>query len=178
MASVVMVPLVVVVAMVNFMSMVIVVATLADAYATIYIDAFVGTLMFSVTTLSLCIPSFHLGVSTLKLHIGTLDAGFMVPGLPRRTSSNLPERQTRINVTGIIGNSLAEILPLRQVIFGFSPYSLMNLIRMLSVYAAICKHEGVSLRFPGSKGTWESYSVSFDANLITKQHTWVILMSG
>ncbi|KAA8536258.1 hypothetical protein F0562_028736 [Nyssa sinensis] len=29
------------------------------------------------------------------------------------------------------------------VIFGFSPYSLMNLIGTLCVYASICKHEGV-----------------------------------
>ncbi|MFS7995754.1 putative delta(4)-3-oxosteroid 5-beta-reductase [Helianthus anomalus] len=35
------------------------------------------------------------------------------------------------------------------VIFGFSLYSLMNLIGALCVYATICKHEGVPLKFPG-----------------------------
>ncbi|KAJ1385459.1 hypothetical protein SESBI_41641 [Sesbania bispinosa] len=59
-----------------------------------------------------------------------------------------------------------------QVIFGFSPYSLMNLIGTLCVYAAICKHEGVPLRFPGTKGAWESYSAASDADLIAEQHIW------
>ncbi|KAH9686747.1 3-oxo-Delta(4,5)-steroid 5-beta-reductase [Citrus sinensis] len=34
-------------------------------------------------------------------------------------------------------------------IFGFSPYSLMNIIGILCVYAAICKHEGAPLVFMG-----------------------------
>ncbi|XP_003589112.2 (S)-8-oxocitronellyl enol synthase ISY1 [Medicago truncatula] len=59
-----------------------------------------------------------------------------------------------------------------QVIFGFSPYSMMNLIGTLCVYAAICKHEGLPLRFPGSKGAWECYSTASDANLISEQHIW------
>ncbi|CAJ2675371.1 unnamed protein product [Trifolium pratense] len=59
-----------------------------------------------------------------------------------------------------------------QVIFGFSPYSMMNLIGTLCVYAAICKHEGVPLRFPGSKGAWECYSTASNANLIAEQHIW------
>ncbi|KAG5018410.1 hypothetical protein JHK87_014265 [Glycine soja] len=59
-----------------------------------------------------------------------------------------------------------------QVIFGFSPYSLMNMIGTLSVYAAICKHEGVPLRFPGTRGAWESYSCASDADLIAEQHIW------
>jgi len=57
-------------------------------------------------------------------------------------------------------------------IFGFSPYSMMNLIGTLCVYAAICKHEGLPLRFPGSKGAWECYSTTSDANLIAEQHIW------
>ncbi|XP_027368148.1 3-oxo-Delta(4,5)-steroid 5-beta-reductase-like [Abrus precatorius] len=59
-----------------------------------------------------------------------------------------------------------------QVIFGFSPYSLMNLIGTLCVYAAICKHEGVPLWFPGSKEAWECYSIASDADLIAEQHIW------
>ncbi|XP_057720690.1 (S)-8-oxocitronellyl enol synthase CYC2-like [Arachis stenosperma] len=59
-----------------------------------------------------------------------------------------------------------------RVIFGFSPYSLMNLIGTLCVYAAICKHEGVPLRFPGTKAAWECYSAASDANLIAEQHVW------
>ncbi|XVF36380.1 hypothetical protein REPUB_Repub19eG0053900 [Reevesia pubescens] len=57
-------------------------------------------------------------------------------------------------------------------IFGFSPYSLMNIIGTLCVYAAICKHEGKPLLFPGSKAAWECYSNTSDADLIAEQHIW------
>lgn len=59
-----------------------------------------------------------------------------------------------------------------NVIFGFSPYSLMNFIGALCVYAAICKHKGCPLKFPGSKAAWECYSVASDADLIAEQHIW------
>ncbi|KAK6938606.1 hypothetical protein RJ641_032114 [Dillenia turbinata] len=57
-------------------------------------------------------------------------------------------------------------------IFGFSPYSLMNLVGTLCVYAAICKHEGKPLKFPGSRSAWEGYSDASDADLIAEQHIW------
>ncbi|KAK1414541.1 hypothetical protein QVD17_30287 [Tagetes erecta] len=57
-------------------------------------------------------------------------------------------------------------------IFGFSPYSMMNLIGALCVYATICKHEGVALKFPGSKEAWDGYSDCSDADLIAEQHIW------
>ncbi|KAH9688435.1 3-oxo-Delta(4,5)-steroid 5-beta-reductase [Citrus sinensis] len=59
-----------------------------------------------------------------------------------------------------------------HLIFGFSPYSLMNVGGTLCVYAAICKHEGVRLLFPGSKDCWEGYSVASDADLIAEQQIW------
>ncbi|KAM0011924.1 putative 3-oxo-5-beta-steroid 4-dehydrogenase [Helianthus debilis subsp. tardiflorus] len=58
------------------------------------------------------------------------------------------------------------------LIFGFSPYSLINLIGALCVYATICKHEGVPLKFPGTKEGWESYHDCSDADLIAEQHIW------
>ncbi|KAF5739461.1 3-oxo-Delta(4 5)-steroid 5-beta-reductase-like [Tripterygium wilfordii] len=57
-------------------------------------------------------------------------------------------------------------------IFGFSPYSLMNIIGTLCVYAAICKHEGVPLKFPGSKAAWECYATASDADLIAEHQIW------
>ncbi|KAL2537243.1 3-oxo-Delta-4 [Forsythia ovata] len=54
-------------------------------------------------------------------------------------------------------------------IFGFSPYSMMNIVGTLCVYAAICKHEGVPLKFPGNKAAWDGYSVCSDADLIAEQ---------
>ena len=57
-------------------------------------------------------------------------------------------------------------------IFGFSPYSMMNILGSLCVYATICKHEGVPFKFPGTKEAWENYSDSSDADLIAEQHIW------
>nr|USU81830.1 P5BR [Nepeta sibirica] len=57
-------------------------------------------------------------------------------------------------------------------IFGFSPYSMMNLVGTLCVYAAICKHEGAVLRFPGCKGAWDGYSDCSDADLIAEHQIW------
>ncbi|KAG2409002.1 3-oxo-Delta(4,5)-steroid 5-beta-reductase [Vigna angularis] len=60
-------------------------------------------------------------------------------------------------------------------IFGFSLYKLMNLVGSLCVYAAICKQEGIPLRFPSTRGAWEGYSFSFDADLIVEQHIWAVV---
>ncbi|XP_022977039.1 3-oxo-Delta(4,5)-steroid 5-beta-reductase-like [Cucurbita maxima] len=59
-----------------------------------------------------------------------------------------------------------------NVIFGFSPFSWMNIIGTLCAYAAICKHEGRPLKFPGTKSAWEEFSVASDADLIAEQHIW------
>ncbi|KAJ4965548.1 hypothetical protein NE237_017397 [Protea cynaroides] len=48
----------------------------------------------------------------------------------------------------------------------------MNIIGTLCVYAAICKHEGKPLRFPGSRGAWNSFMDASDADLIAEQHIW------
>ncbi|PON74771.1 NAD(P)-binding domain containing protein [Parasponia andersonii] len=58
------------------------------------------------------------------------------------------------------------------VIFGFSPYSLMNIINGISVYAAICKHEGKPLKFPGTRAGWDSYWDVSDADLIAEHQIW------
>lgn len=58
------------------------------------------------------------------------------------------------------------------LIFGFSPYSLMNIIATLCVYAAICKHEGLKLKFPGVKSAWDGYSDCSDADLIAEHQIW------
>ena len=48
----------------------------------------------------------------------------------------------------------------------------MNIVGTLCVYAAICKHEGKPLLFPGSKTAWECYSEASDADLIAEQQIW------
>ena len=60
-------------------------------------------------------------------------------------------------------------------IFGFSPYSLVNLVATLCIYASICKHEGLPLKFPGSKVAWEYYFVASDADLIAEQQIWAVV---
>ncbi|PON90587.1 NAD(P)-binding domain containing protein [Trema orientale] len=57
-------------------------------------------------------------------------------------------------------------------IFGFSPHSLINVISGLCVYAAICKHEGKPLKFPGSRVGWDSYWDASDADLVAEQQIW------
>ena len=59
-----------------------------------------------------------------------------------------------------------------NLIFGFSPCGLMNVARGLCAYAAICKHEGMKLRFPGTRVWWESYRDASDADLIAEQQIW------
>ncbi|GLJ25473.1 hypothetical protein SUGI_0487670 [Cryptomeria japonica] len=61
------------------------------------------------------------------------------------------------------------------VIFGFSPWSLMNVIGTLSVYAAICKHEGLPLKYPGNKNAWELFVDASDAELIAEQEIWAAI---
>ncbi|CAN1192182.1 (S)-8-oxocitronellyl enol synthase ISY1, partial [Linum perenne] len=57
-------------------------------------------------------------------------------------------------------------------IWGFSPYSLMNVIGSISVYAAICKHEGLPLDFPGTKEAWSGYPTASDADLVGEHQIW------
>ncbi|CAN6914429.1 unnamed protein product [Brassica oleracea] len=59
-----------------------------------------------------------------------------------------------------------------NTIFGFSPYSLTNVVGTLCVYAAICKQEGSPLLFPGSKEAWEGFAAASDADLVAEQQIW------
>eukprot|EP01018_Ginkgo_biloba_P015825 Gb_22743 [translate_table: standard] len=58
------------------------------------------------------------------------------------------------------------------VIFGFSPFSLMNIIGTLTVYAAICKYEGLPFKYPGNRITWEQFMDVSGAELIAEQEIW------
>ncbi|GFZ10182.1 NAD(P)-binding Rossmann-fold superfamily protein [Actinidia rufa] len=59
-----------------------------------------------------------------------------------------------------------------SLVFGFSPYSLMNVIGALCVYAAICKHEKKPLTYTGTKGSWDCYADAADAELIAEHQIW------
>ncbi|KAJ7296664.1 hypothetical protein O6H91_Y108000 [Diphasiastrum complanatum] len=58
------------------------------------------------------------------------------------------------------------------MVFGFAPRNHMNIVGALAVYAALCKHEGKPLAFPGSKYTWEKLVDASDAELIAAQEVW------
>ncbi|KAL6494687.1 NineTeen Complex (NTC) component [Orobanche gracilis] len=61
------------------------------------------------------------------------------------------------------------------LIFGFSPYSLRNIMGTLCFYASICKHEGNVLRFSGCKTIWDGYSDCSDADLIAEHQIWATI---
>ncbi|KAI8550030.1 hypothetical protein RHMOL_Rhmol06G0072600 [Rhododendron molle] len=65
-----------------------------------------------------------------------------------------------------------------SLVFGFSPYSLMNVIGALCVYAAICKHEKKPLTYPGTKGSWDCYADAADAELIAEHQIWAAVDPG
>lgn len=62
-----------------------------------------------------------------------------------------------------------------NAILGFSPWSLMNILLSLAVYAVICKHEGLPFRYPGNRVTWEQFGDASDAELIAEQEIWACL---
>lgn len=59
-----------------------------------------------------------------------------------------------------------------DLIFGFSPYSTLNIVGTLCVYATICKYERIPLKFPGKKAVWDSFSNASDANLVAEHQIW------
>ncbi|KAJ9562876.1 hypothetical protein OSB04_008036 [Centaurea solstitialis] len=61
------------------------------------------------------------------------------------------------------------------LIFGFSPYSMMNILLSLCVYATICKYEGQPLTFLGTKEGWNSYTDASDADLVAEQQIWAVV---
>ncbi|GJN37039.1 hypothetical protein PR202_gb25959 [Eleusine coracana subsp. coracana] len=60
-------------------------------------------------------------------------------------------------------------------IFGFSPRSAWNVVASLYVYAAICRKEGVLLRWPGSLVGWEGLRDASDAELVMDHALWAAL---
>ncbi|KAL4649500.1 hypothetical protein ACB092_01G017600 [Castanea dentata] len=105
-----------------------------------------------------------------KHYLGPFESfGKIKPYIPPFTEdiSHLKEVNNKEGLTWLVHRA--------NTIFGFSPCSLMNIIVTLCVYAAICKHEGIPLKFLGSKEAWENYSMASDANLIVEQQIWVVV---
>uniref|UniRef100_A0A7N0UDU1 PRISE-like Rossmann-fold domain-containing protein n=1 Tax=Kalanchoe fedtschenkoi TaxID=63787 RepID=A0A7N0UDU1_KALFE len=62
-----------------------------------------------------------------------------------------------------------------SIMFGFSLRSKVNFVSTLCVYAAICKHLGTKLKYPGTKKSWEGYWDASDADLIAEQQIWAVV---
>ncbi|KAK3015647.1 hypothetical protein RJ639_005521 [Escallonia herrerae] len=60
-----------------------------------------------------------------------------------------------------------------SIIIGASSRSVHNSMLTLSVYATICKHEGLPFRYFGNRYTWEHFCDMSDARVLAEQHIWV-----
>ena len=61
-----------------------------------------------------------------------------------------------------------------DLVIGFSLGSPMNLLGAIGVYAALCKEQGVPLRFPGAPGTWTALQQFTDADLLAAAVQWAL----
>lgn len=59
-----------------------------------------------------------------------------------------------------------------SIIVGASSRSIYNTLLTLAVYAAICKHEGMPFRYPGTRYTWEHFCDMSDARVLAQQQVW------
>ncbi|KAF7837751.1 3-oxo-Delta(4,5)-steroid 5-beta-reductase-like [Senna tora] len=59
-----------------------------------------------------------------------------------------------------------------SIIVGASTRSEINAMLMLAAYAAVCCHEGLPFRYPGSRYTWEHFCDMTDFGVLAEQHVW------
>ncbi|KAH8484276.1 hypothetical protein Peur_063484 [Populus x canadensis] len=65
-----------------------------------------------------------------------------------------------------------------SIIIGASSRSLNNLLFTLSVYATICRYQGLPFRYPGNKYTWEHFCDMSDARVLAEQQIWAAVTEG
>nr|XP_043623643.1 3-oxo-Delta(4,5)-steroid 5-beta-reductase-like [Erigeron canadensis] len=123
----------------------------------------------------------HISLQTGRKHyIGSFDSGFKQAHDPpyHEDLPRLNEPNFYYTLEDILFESVKQKEGLTWsvhrpgIIFGFSPFSMMNIIGVLCVYATICKHQGLPFKFPGAKEAWDRYSDASDADLIAEQHIW------
>ncbi|KAF5733875.1 hypothetical protein HS088_TW16G00333 [Tripterygium wilfordii] len=59
-----------------------------------------------------------------------------------------------------------------SIIMGASSRSIHNGLLTLSVYAIICRHQGLPFRYPGNRYTWEHFCDMTDSQVLAEQHVW------
>ncbi|KAK7264688.1 hypothetical protein RJT34_32298 [Clitoria ternatea] len=59
-----------------------------------------------------------------------------------------------------------------SIIIGASSRSAYNALLTLASYAAVCRHEGLRFRYPGTRYTWEHFCDMTDASVLAQQQVW------
>ena len=59
-------------------------------------------------------------------------------------------------------------------VIGYSASSPMNILTGVAAFAALSKHEGVPLRFPGSLGAWNALHQATDSRLLASGVAWAL----
>ncbi|WP_234816726.1 MULTISPECIES: SDR family oxidoreductase [Mycolicibacterium] len=65
-----------------------------------------------------------------------------------------------------------------DAVIGPSLGSPMNMLTGVAVYATICKHLGVPLRFPGTNGAWTALHQATDARVVADATLWALEASS
>lgn len=61
-----------------------------------------------------------------------------------------------------------------DAVIGLSFGSPMNMLTSIAVYATVCRHQGVPLRFPGTPGAWTALHQATDADIIAGAVAWAL----
>lgn len=61
-----------------------------------------------------------------------------------------------------------------DAVIGPAVGSPMNMLSGVAVYATICKHLGVPLRFPGTDGAWTALHQATDARIVAEAAVWAL----
>ncbi|KAH8484280.1 hypothetical protein H0E87_028650 [Populus deltoides] len=65
-----------------------------------------------------------------------------------------------------------------SIIIGASSRSPNDTLLTLSVYATICRYQGLPFRYPGNKYTWEHFCDMSDARVLAEQQIWAAVTEG
>ncbi|KAK3132946.1 hypothetical protein QOZ80_6AG0529910 [Eleusine coracana subsp. coracana] len=129
-----------------------------------------------------CPALVHVCLQTDRKHfIDPFEPLSGIPAAMRPYSEDLPRLQfpdlEDVLLDGIAsrGGDVTWSVHRPTTIFGFSPRSARNVVASLCVYAAICRKEGVPLRWPGSRVGWKGLRDASDAELVAEHALWAAL---
>jgi nucleoside-diphosphate-sugar epimerase len=92
---------------------------------------------------------------------------------PAAHATGVQCRAAGVSRGGAAGQGMGTWSALRpSVVCGFALGIPMNLAMVIAVYATICQHLGVPLRFPGKPGAYRSLIEMTDAGLLARAMVW------